>query len=72
MREIKLVRKITNEGPDYRVSLYDELGRFVLTARFYAFGTYEAELVAAWLDTGAIGVFAQRAIRLSRSMQVSA
>lgn len=65
MREVKVQRKITKEGPDYRISLYDDRGRFVLTARVYDLTLAVAEEIEIYLGTGSIVAFAQKAIRLS-------
>lgn len=64
-REIRIRTKRTREGPDYRVALYDDIGRFVLTARVYELNELAARAIAEYLDSGRLTVFAATAIRRS-------
>jgi hypothetical protein len=68
-REVKVRRKVTREGPDYRLALYDERGRFVLTARVYALNLAVVEEIQNYLDTGSRTAFTQKAIRLPKDVE---
>lgn len=68
-REIKVRRKTTKEGPDYRLALYDERGRYVLTARVYALTLAVVEEIQNYLDTGNRTAFTQKAVRLAKGVE---
>jgi len=62
-REVKIRATRTREGPDYRIALYDDRGRFVLTARVFEFGEPVTLAIAQYLNNGTLGAFAETAIR---------
>jgi hypothetical protein len=65
-REVKIRTKRTREGPDFRVALYDDLGRFVLTARVFTLDGQVTDAIADYVTTGRLTIFAQHAIKRAR------
>lgn len=62
-REVKMCHKHTREGPDFRISLYDERGRWVLTSRVYVLDDIVAGAIAGWLEQGFLTFFATCVIK---------
>lgn len=68
-REIRIRSKTTKLGPMVYVSLYDDRGRFVCTARFDSLTQAVAEAIDSYLASGRVTTLAQYVVRRSRDQE---
>lgn len=62
-RQIKVRIKESKDGPMFYLSLFDDRGRFVLTARTADFDEYIAEAASEYLRAGRLGMLSLRAVK---------
>lgn len=66
-RHITVRFRATRDGPHYRISLYDELGRYVLTSRFFRLDPFISDAIADYLEKGVLTFFAQQSVQTARA-----